>query len=65
MKCGARIRAHLHSDRSPVKQFCLMNLGQAGSSDGFIVKRFKKLLWGLVKVFLEESIHLSRRQTRS
>lgn len=65
MKCGTRISAHLYSDRSPIKQFCLMNLGQAGSSDGFIVERFKKLLWGLVKVFLEESIHLSQRQTWS
>lgn len=42
-----------------------MNLSQAGSSDGLMVKRFKKLLWGFVEVFLEESIHLSQRQTQS
>lgn len=55
--------AHLHSDGSPIKQFCFMNLSQTGCSDGFIVKGFEKLLWGFVEIFLEESIHLSERQT--
>ena len=55
---GLRVSSHLHSNRSPIKQFCLMNLCQAGSSYGLIVKRFKKLLWGFVEVFLKECIHL-------
>lgn len=51
--------AHLHCNRGPIKQLCLVNLGQAGSSYGLIVKRFEKLLWSFVEVFLEKSIHLS------
>lgn len=55
--------AYLHGDRRPVKQLRLMNLSQAGSSDGFVVERLKKLLRGFVEVLLEESVHLSAGQT--
>lgn len=53
-----RIGAHLDGDGSPVEQLGLVNLGQAGGGYGFVVKRFKKLFWGFVEVFSEESIHL-------
>lgn len=61
--CSQGRSSHLHSDRSPIKQFCFMNLSQASCSDGFVVKGFEKLLWGFVEIFLEESIHLSEGQT--
>lgn len=63
VKDGVRINAHLHSDRSAIKQFGFMDLSQTSSSDGFIVKYFKNLLWGFVEILLEESVHLSERQT--
>lgn len=57
------MRSCLHSDRRSIEQFCLMDLGQAGSSNRFIVKLFKKLIWAFVEVFLEESIHLLQTKT--
>lgn len=60
---GADAQSHLHGDGGPIPQLRLMNLSQAGCSEGLMVKGFKELLGGFAEILLEESLHLLQAES--